>query len=174
MLTLQLLPDSSNPVTIDYVPDNSALRIFSPGRLVLRSASTPSLPATDPCLFAEQVRAHMLPRVAAVMAAQDAPQCLRTCSVQLPAPQLQCPGAKLSFHLPNTLLLPAGQPRLDILAAEFNISAVEFQLSWKGGAGAVSSLQATSFNVIVMQVTARFNCSLAFGIIISFYFSIIV
>ena len=66
MLTPQFPPDSSINVTIDYVPDNSALRIFSPGRLVLRSASTPSLPAPDPCLFAEHVRAHMLPRVAAV------------------------------------------------------------------------------------------------------------
>jgi len=120
--------------------------------LLLRSVAAPALSRFDACLFAAPARSSMLSLIQATIVAQDSPQCVRTCRVRLPAPELQCPGALLQFQLPNALLLPAGEPRIEITAAEFNNGGAGFQVSWEGGAGVVLSLDAASCNVKVMQV----------------------
>ena len=147
MLALQFEPDSSTAITLDYVPDDGTPRVFSPGRLLLRSVAVPALSRLDACLFAAPARSSMLSLIQATIVAQDSPQCVRTCRVRLPTPELQCPGALLQFQLPNALLLPAGEPRI-----EFNNGGAGFQVSWEGGTGAVLSLDAASCNVKVMQV----------------------
>jgi len=152
MLALQFEPDSSTAITLDYVPDDGTPRVFSPGRLLLRSVAAPALSRLDACLFAAPARSSMLSLIQATIVAQDSPQCVRTCRVRLPTPELQCPGALLQFQLPNALLLPAGEPRIEITAAEFNNGGAGFPVSWEGGAGVVLSLDAASCNVKVMQV----------------------
>jgi hypothetical protein len=151
LFTLRFVP-SAAAVTRDYVSSDSTPRIFSPGRMILRPNSI-FLDSFhhDACILSQAAREVIQHSIRSNIIAQDSPQCLRTCCVSLPSPQLQCPGALLVFQLPNSMLLPAGA---SIFAFDgvnsINGSGLEF--IWEAGTGSVVSLDAVFSNVTVMQV----------------------
>jgi hypothetical protein len=143
--------------TRDYVSSNSTRRIFSPGRLILHPTSKilDRIPLDsfhhDACLLSQAGREAVQHSIQSVIIAQDSPQCLQTCRVSLPSPQLQCPGALLEFQLPNSMLLPAGASIFAFDGVDsINRSGLEF--NWEAGTGSVVSLDAASSSVTVMQV----------------------
>ena len=138
--------------TRDYVSSNSAPRIFSPGRMILYPTSK-ILDSFhyDACLLSQAAREALQHSIQSVIIAHDSPQCLQTCRVSLPSPQLQCPGALLEFQLPNSMLLPAGASIFAFDGVDsINRSGLEF--NWEAGTGSVVSLDAASSSVTVMQV----------------------
>jgi hypothetical protein len=136
--------------TRDYVSSNSAPRIFSPGRMILYPTSK-ILDSFhyDACLLSQAAREAVQHSIQSVIIAQDSPQCLQTCRVSLPSPQLQCPGGLLEFQLPNSMLLPAGASIFTFDGVDYG-SGLEF--NWEAGTGSVASLDAASSSVTVMQV----------------------
>ena len=141
--------------TRDYVSSNSTRRIFSPGRLILHPTSKilDRIPLDsfhhDACLLSQAGREAVQHSIQSVIIAQDSPQCLQTCRVSLPSPQLQCPGALLEFQLPNSMLLPAGASIFTFDGVDYG-SGLEF--NWEAGTGSVVALDAAFSSVTVMQV----------------------
>jgi hypothetical protein len=136
--------------TRDYVSSNSTPRIFSPGRMILHPTSS-ILDSFhhDACMLSQAAREAVQHSIQSVIIAQDSPQCLHTCRVSLPSPQLQCPGALLEFQLPNSMLLPAGASIFTFDGVDYG-SGLEF--NWEAGMGSVVALDAAFSSVTVMQV----------------------
>ena len=136
--------------TRDYVSSNSTPRIFSPGRMILHPTSS-ILDSFhhDACMLSQAAREAVQHSIQSVIIAQDSPQCLQTCRVSLPSPQLQCPGALLEFQLPNSMLLPAGASIFTFDGVDYG-SGLEF--NWEAGTGSVVALDAAFSSVTVMQV----------------------
>jgi hypothetical protein len=150
-LSLHFEPDHVRSTTRDIVLDNGATRIFSPGRLQLRSLS--SSVTLDACSLNATELHFILSDIRAFIVANNTPQCLAACKVQLPVPHLICPEALLSFRLPNSLLLPAGAQNLQIPGIEFENGG--FSVMIGGSNCKIMSIAASSSDVVVMQVNGQ-------------------
>jgi hypothetical protein len=155
IFALQFVPTASAAVTSDYAYGNSNPRVFAPGRLILRPAAESLVVAThiDPCVLSAAARAIIERSIHAAVVAQHSPQCLQTCRVDLPPPQLQCPAAMLRFLLPNSMLLPAGAPLFELAAVAAINGTVGLPFVQAFMASTVLSLDAARSSVVVMQVT---------------------
>ena len=147
-LSIHFEPDHVRSTTCDIVINNGTMRIFSPGRLQLRSlCSSVTLNACS----VNAIELHfILSEIRAFIVANNTPQCLDACKVQLPVPHLICPEALLSFRLPNSLLLPAGAQQLQIPGIEFKNGGLRVTI---GAANCkIMSIATSSSDVVVMQV----------------------
>ena len=162
---LQFVPTAPAAITRDYVTGDAPPRVFAPGRLILR----PSAHAADVtfhidvCALSATARALVERSIHAVVVAQNSPQCLRTCRVTLPPPLLQCPGGNLHFTLPNSMLLPVGEPMFEIAGVAAINGTAGLPFVHASSSSTVVSLDDAQSRVVVMQVKSRVTRSRHFA-----------